>query len=339
LTNDILKGINTGHRRFVMARPLRIEYPGAFYHITSRGNDRRRIFQSKNDYELFKGILEEAKTKYGIQLHAYALMINHYHLLMETPNGNLSKVMHYVNGTYTNIFNRKRKRSGHLLQGRYKAILVERDSYLLELSRYLHLNPVRAKIVDSPQAYPYSSYTEYTSNKNDGLVTKDLILKMMSGNPKEATGKYRAFVESGMTHDSGSPLNEVYAGSILGGEGFIREALSRLKDGALDKEETAHRRELASFLSADDILDAVSSEFQTRQDGVVGEKGLPRNVAIYLIKKYTDMTNREIGNMFGGLTFTAVTKVKERLQKRLTRDKALKNTLNKIETGLSDAAG
>ena len=161
-----------------MARPLRIEYKGAFYHITARGNERKRIFFSKADYEKFKDYLRKAQDKYGYLLHCYMLMTNH--LLIETPNPNMSKLMHYLNGSYTSYINRRRKRSGHLFQGRYKSILVDADSYFLELSRYVHLNPVRANMVSNPEDYPYSSYSTYISNKKDGLVHTDLIFGMMS---------------------------------------------------------------------------------------------------------------------------------------------------------------
>ncbi len=154
-----------------MARPLRIEYEGAFYHITSRGNDRQDIFFSKVDYEKFKEYLDKSQEKYGYSLHCYILMTNHYHLLIETPNANMSKIMHYINGSYTNYINRKRRKHGHLFQGRYKAILVDRDSYLLELSRYIHLNPVRAGMVEKPENYPYGSYCDYIrKNKDEDLV-------------------------------------------------------------------------------------------------------------------------------------------------------------------------
>jgi putative transposase len=113
-----------------VARPLRIEYKGAFYHITARGNERRRIFFPKGDYDKFKEYLLEAREKFGYRLHCYVLMGNHYHLVIETPNGNMNKVLHYVNGSYANCINKKRNRSGHLLQGRYKGILVERGADL-----------------------------------------------------------------------------------------------------------------------------------------------------------------------------------------------------------------
>lgn len=120
-----------------MARQLRIEYPGAFYHVTSRGNEQKEIFRSKKDREQFLHYLETAKERYGAVIHSYCLMNNHYHLLLETPTGNLSQVMRHINGAYTTYFNVKRKRFGHLFQGRYKAILVDADEYAKELSRYI----------------------------------------------------------------------------------------------------------------------------------------------------------------------------------------------------------
>jgi REP element-mobilizing transposase RayT len=126
-----------------MTRPLRISFPGAFYHVTSRGNERRPISQSRRDFERFIGYLESATERYGARVHCFCLMTNHYHLLLETPRANLGAILHHLNTSYTNYFNKKRGRNGHLFQGRYKAILVEKDSYALELSRYIHLNPVR----------------------------------------------------------------------------------------------------------------------------------------------------------------------------------------------------
>src|SRR6266498_2751571 len=144
-----------------MARPLRIAYPGAFYHVTSRGNERKDVFKSRRDREKFLEYLASATERYGAAIHAYCLMSNHYHLLLETPEGNLSQIMRHINGAYTTYFNVKRKRAGHLFQGRFKAILVEADEYAAELSRYIHLNPVRAGMAERPEDYRWSSYRSY----------------------------------------------------------------------------------------------------------------------------------------------------------------------------------
>lgn len=123
-----------------MARPLRLVYPGALYHITARGNERKEIFRSDDDRSAFLSILAQAVERYRLILHAYVLMSNHYHLLLETEEGNLPLAIRHLNGLYTGYFNRSHRRVGHLFQGRYKAILIEKESYLLELSRYIHLN-------------------------------------------------------------------------------------------------------------------------------------------------------------------------------------------------------
>ncbi len=142
-----------------MARQLRIEFEGAFYHITSRGNLREDVFFEDRDREKFLEILARTKERYGYLLHAYALMGNHYHLLMETPKANISQIMQNINTSYTVYVNRKYLRSGHLFQGRFKGIIVDKDEYLATLSRYIHLNPVRAAIVEKPEDYRWTSYT------------------------------------------------------------------------------------------------------------------------------------------------------------------------------------
>ena len=141
-----------------MTRPLRIEYPGALYHVTARGNARQRIYVDAEDYRAFLNLLGKLSERYHWRCHAYCLMSNHYHLLLETPEGNLAAGMRQLNGIYTQAFNRRHHKVGHAFQGRYQAILVDKDRYWLELSRYIVLNPVRAKMVKDAQAYPWSSF-------------------------------------------------------------------------------------------------------------------------------------------------------------------------------------
>jgi putative transposase len=182
-----------------LARPLRIQYAHAFCHITGRGNERKKVFSTKADYDRFKEYLKEAQTRFGFILHAYVLMGNHYHLIGETPEANLSAIMHSINGAYTTYFNKKRKRSGHLFQGRYKAILIDHDSYLLELSRYIHLNPVKAGMVERPEDYAFSSYASYIFPDKEDIASRDLIWNMTS--TENAPVRYKAFVEEAMNAD------------------------------------------------------------------------------------------------------------------------------------------
>ena len=322
-----------------MARPLRIEYEGAFYHVTSRGNERRKIYFSKADFEKFKSYLKQAQEKYGYVLHCYVLMNNHYHLLIETPNANISKVMHYVNGSYTNYVNRRRDRSGHLLQGRYKAIVIERDSYLLELSRYLHLNPVRAKIATRPEEYPHSSYGSYIAREKEEFVYRDLIWEMISSDRKYAPKRYREFVETAINDDLENPLKDVYAGMILGGTSFIKDILGGLKGEILQREEVSYRRELQGVWRADEVVAAVASHFKVSRNEVLQESKEYRNIAIHLIKQCTDMTNRRIGEIFGAMSSSGVAKAHQRFGKRLERERSLRKRVGKIRTILSHVKG
>ena len=322
-----------------MARPLRIEYKDAFYHVTSRGNECRKIYYAKSDYDKFKIYLRDAQEKYGFFLHSYVFMTNHYHLLIETPEGNLNKLMHYINGSYTNYLNRRRKRSGHLFQGRYKAILIERDSYLLELSRYIHLNPVRARIVEKPEFYEYSSYKTFVTKKKEEIVRHDLILGMISKDGRNAEKRYEAFVLNGIEENLNDPLKDVYGGLILGRKGFVKEVLSRLKEDVLNKEEISYRKDLQGRLGSEDIIDVVSENSRVSRDDLINNRGEYRNLAIYLMKKYTSMTNRQVGEFFGGLSYSAVAKIQTRFLEKAKKDRKLEKKLELISKKLSKVKG
>ena len=183
-----------------MARQLRINYPGAFYHVTSRGNEQKAVFKSKRDREKFLEYLETATLRYNAVVHVYCLMDNHYHLLVETPRANISKGMHLLNTRYCIRFNRRHERVGHVLQGRFKSLLVDRHSYLLELSRYIVLNPVKAGLVKRPEDWEWSSYRAAIGLEGvpDFLRTEH-ILEMFSPDIQEARKLYREFVMDGLS--------------------------------------------------------------------------------------------------------------------------------------------
>lgn len=314
-----------------MARPLRIHYNGAFYHVTARGNEKKRIYFSKSDYEKFKYYINKARDKYKFLLHGFVLMINHYHLIIETPHANLNKIMHYINSSYTNYVNRKMKRSGHLLQGRYKAILIDQDSYLLELSRYIHLNPVRAGLVARPEDYPYSSYVDCIDHRKDELVCRDLIWQMISKNKKEAIAHYKRFVEDAVGETLDNPLQKIHGGAIAGGDLFFKKVLCRLKNVDLDKGDISNRRELKSQYGPEEIIEKVSTAFNVDRSGVVsGKVENCKAMAIYLIKKYTGLSNREIGYILGNLSYSGVSKAYRRFEEKVERDSRLKGKIREV---------
>lgn len=315
-----------------MARPLRVEYEGAVYHVTARGNERGKIFFSKRDFEKFKEYLEAAKDKYGFILHAYVLMTNHYHMIIETPQKNLSKIMHYINSSYTTYTNVKRKRIGHLFQGRYKAILVDKDNYLLELSRYLHLNPVRVNMVQKPEEYTHSSYRSYVTGQIEKIVSRDTILEMMTANKKDAPERYRDFVETALGEEILNPLQKVYGGMLLGNEGFIRNILGRLKTERVDTPEVSHGKALRSTIGMEEIISACCEYFEvTREEILRNKRSEARKACIYLMKKHTCATNREIAELFGTLTYSAVAKISQNISKQLGIDKELKECIKGLQ--------
>lgn len=211
-----------------MARPLRIEYPGAVYHVTSRGNEKKPVFKDDADRQNFLNTLQHVNKRYNWICHAYCLMTNHYHLLIETPDGNLALGMRQLNGVYTQLFNKRHGRTGHLFQGRYKGILIQKDSHLLEVCRYVVLNPVRAKMVEKPAEYPWSSYLSTAGRaKPHPCLTSDWVLGQFSGKRAKAEQEYRQFVSWGI----GKPTiwTAVRGQSLLGEEGFVDKLVDHLK--------------------------------------------------------------------------------------------------------------
>ena len=207
-----------------MARPLRIEYPGAVYHITARGNQKLPIFLDNTDRSTFLSILGETCHRYNWFCYAYCLMDNHYHLVIETVDGILSLGMALLNGKYTQKFNFRQNKVGHVFQGRYKAILVDREKYLLELIRYVSLNPVRAKMVSSPDKWKHSSYlTTVGRARNPGFLSREWILDQFDQDYQRSIKAFKTFVEKGISLPS--PLEKTHGNAFLGDKTFIKKAM------------------------------------------------------------------------------------------------------------------
>ncbi|MDP3296369.1 MAG: transposase [Thermodesulfovibrionia bacterium] len=211
-----------------MARPLRIEYDGALYHVTSRGNEKKPIFKDDADRSVFLDILHKVNKRYNWICHAYCLMNNHYHLVIETPDGNLSKGMRQLNGVYTQTFNRRHKRAGHILQGRYKAILIQKESHLLEVCKYVVLNPVRAKSVKRPEEWTWSSYRATVGiEKAHPCLTTGWILGQFAKQKRTAERKYKGFIEAGIGEKR--IWEDVKGQSILGSDEFVEKLIGYVK--------------------------------------------------------------------------------------------------------------
>jgi len=240
-----------------MTRPMRIEYPNAVYHVTARGNARNDIYHSEKDREEFLSILDRVVSRYNWICHTYCLMDNHYHLLVETPDGNLSEGMRQLNGIYTQKYNWLHHKTGHVFQGRYKAILVEKENYLLELCRYVVLNPVRAKMVTKPDEWQWSSY-RYTAGvtKPPEYLTINWIISLFGKNEKEAQKLYRRFVKDGI--DRISPWKELRGQILLGKEPFIDQYRDLLHSKIQVKEIPRTQR----YLNRPQLSDLFAGEYK-----------------------------------------------------------------------------
>lgn len=278
-----------------MVRPLRIEYPGALYHVTSRGNARANIFLDDRDRKVFLDTLSLTIKRYHWLCHSYCLMGNHYHLLIETPDGNLSSGMRELNGVYTQAFNRLHKRVGHVLQGRYKAFLVEQDTYLLEVARYVVLNPVRAGIVIHPKDWKWSSYRATIGQiVKPSWLTTDWILQQFHRLHKTAQQDYARFVVDGI--NKAGPFADMKEGVVLGFPQFIdwvRETYTPAKEN----KEVSRTERLVGRPTLEDLF---SKE-------VLGDRPT-RNEMMRLAHEKVGYSQREIADCVG-LHYTWVSKI------------------------------
>lgn len=246
-----------------MARPLRLEYHGALYHVTSRGDGQEDIYLDDEDREASFSVLEEVVKRFNWTVHAYCLMSNHYHLLVETPDGNLAQGMRHYNGVYTQRFNRRHQRVGHVFQGRYKAIIVQKESYLLEVARYIVLNPVRAGMVRSVKDWPWSSYRSTAGLRAPPpWLQTDWILSAFGNRKGEAIARYRSFVAEGKNQPS--PWEQLRNQIYLGDERFVGKLLSGIESGKnLSEIPIAQRRKVPKS------IDYYARNYRDRDQAIV----------------------------------------------------------------------
>jgi len=210
-----------------MARKPRVEFDGAFYHVIVRGNQRQRTFQDDRDRIAYLQRIEHYRQRYGFRLYAYVLMANHVHLLMETKSVGLSKIMQGIQGSYTQSYNRRHRKVGHLFQGRYKAILCDRDAYLLELVRYIHLNPGRLRVPDDPWRYRWSSHGAYLGKSSPVKVDTQEILSRFGSRLDAARRGYQGFMGDGMKQGHEEKYYQTLDQRFLGDERFVYEVAER----------------------------------------------------------------------------------------------------------------
>jgi putative transposase len=326
-----------------MARALRIPFEGAVYHITCRGNEKREIFKDDADRVRFLEILKLSLSTYQVLLYCYILMENHYHLLVETPLGNISEFMRHFNITYTSYYNKRHNRVGHLYQGRFKSILVDKESYLTILSRYIHLNPIRVRdVIDwSPREkekylrkYPWSSLLGYI-NEDKRLPFMDYSLILAEYGGDNVKGRMNYWREICGDIAGGLEIRDKVVGqSVLGSDGFVNWVRKEFAKGEGAKREIPSLRGILRYKSRDEILKAISDETDKGEREILTGKGALRQMAMELLYKYGGLKGVEIGEIMG-LDYSTVSRERKRLRERLKKDKELQALLGRIEEELS----
>jgi len=325
-----------------MARPLRIQYPGAVYHVTCRGNERRNIFREDGDRHAFLDILSQSRNIYSVTLHAYVLMDNHFHLLVETPLGNLSEFMRHFNITYTGYFNRRHQRVGHLYQGRYKSILVDKEAYLSVLSRYLHLNPVRVQGLAGSSGkhrveyllhYPWSSLPGYLDRgRRKGFVDYSLILADYGGDTRQGRAAYRQQLLADIDEEP-DVRGAIFGQSILGGEAFLEWVRETFLAGRETGERPAAGK-IKHHRQKEQILALLKEETGRDLEALKTGKGSLRRLAMDLLYRHGGLKGPEIGALFD-VGYSTVSQERKRLRHSMEKDHSLAKLVRRLENRLS----
>ena len=329
-----------------MARSLRILYENAHYHVTCRGNGGQNIFFDDADRRKFLALLDRSVEIYQTGILAFVLMTNHFHLVVRTPLPNLNEFMRHFNISYTSYVNHRYRRPGHLYQGRYKALVIEADSYLVEVSRYVHLNPVRtAECSDLSfdeknellRHYQWSSYPAYFSDRQAfRFLSTEEVLGYFGGATGSAIRRYGAFVEEGLSGVLPNPLEKGKGHGVVGGEDFLERMKTVVEISKRDIREVPQARTLTCAKPIPEILAAVESAFGVPREQFClrRNRSVARLVAMDLLYRRGLMKQPEIGRLMG-IDYSGVSVARKRLQGLLREDERLRDLVEQVESQIS----
>ncbi len=336
-----------------MARPVRLLVEDGIYHVTLRGNERREIFRDDGDRQRFLQVLAQSVQTFDVRLLLYCLMTNHVHLVVQTPRANLSAFMHRLQTAYTVYFNRRHRRSGHLVQGRFGARLVQEEGYLLKLSRYVHLNPVFVGAVRREplkvrvqflRSYAWSSYRSYTGKAEpEKFIDYKRILDAFRGGISNRRREYLRFVESGIEDVDAAFIEEQRASALCIGTEAFRDRMGTLYDRLVAGRgcrEDASYRAARRRLSADQVLGAVCDGMDMARKSLLQRhgSGWARPVAARMLTCYAGMSQREVAQVLGVGTGAAVSIQLRRIEEALGGDPSLRSQVEAIERRLEETA-
>ena len=321
-----------------MARPLRIEYPGAFYHVISRGNRREPIVTDDRDRERFISYLSRMVGQFNVLVHGYCLMTNHYHLILETPEGNLSRAVQWLNVSYATYYNRRHQYVGHLFQGRFKAVLVDAGEYLAALSRYVHLNPVRAGAASRAWDYAWSSCRYFVRSQAapDWLET-NRILGGFGRSMKVARRSYAAYLSEA---NPTNPFDNVVGGSVLGSKSFVEWIGSTFLSARKKDREVPQLKELKPRPEVEAIVEEVAKHFKATAECILTsgcKRNVERDVAIYLSRELSGLSGQALGRHFGGITGAGITMGCNRIARAMQKDRRLVKNIKLLRRKITNS--
>jgi REP element-mobilizing transposase RayT len=315
-----------------MSRPLRIEYPGAHYHVINRGLTGQAVFTAEPDFMGFLDLIEDAWRRWDILVFAYCLMDTHYHMAIQTPYGNLQRIMRHIDGVYTQRFNRVHRRDGPLFRGRYKGIVIDADAYLAAVVRYIHLNPLETGKAENPEDYPWSSHRHYL---RPGKAPKWLAIQQVL----DGYGTRRGFHEFVLSGNE-EALLQFYSSKKrspgLGEEDFISSIKRR--DFSISSEHVCHEtRVLRPGTSP--VVKVVAEIYQFAEDALFqtrrGQRNEARQVAMYLIRELCDLSLKEIAWLFSLGSYGSVGSACSVINSQIQSDKTLRHRIEQIRERLS----
>ncbi len=313
-----------------MARRPRVHFPGALYHVISRGNRKQKIFGDERDFKTYLSYLSEYKARYSFRLYAFALMRNHFHLLLEVNEVCLSKIMQVLQFRYTRYFNRRYRKVGHLFQGRYKAILCDKEAYLLELIRYIHLNAVRAGVVRDPEEYPWTGHRSYLRKGRERLIDSDMVLIQFSKKESLARKRYRQFVSEGIERGHEEKYYQVKDQRYLGEDEFVDKVESIKRSHEPCYWEVPVARIVREVIEGTNISRDRLYSFTRDRQGAYG-----RSLVAYLARKVAGFRVKEIAQHFNREPMTISLGIKK-VEKILQGDSNLSNMVEIMEMHLRE---
>lgn len=320
-----------------MARPLRIEYPDAWYHIINRGRRQENVFTDHYDFGTFLKLLEQSTLLWDVRIAAYCLMPNHYHLLIQTPRANLSRTMRHIDGIYTQRFNRRHKTTGQLFAGRYRSILVDADAYLLQIVRYIHRYPLRAGMARKPDQYQWTSHRGYLSDEKQWeWLHKEYVLSQFSAKPHERIEAYKEFIADDDLEEIRRFFGARNIPAVLGSDGFIKWVRDRFSD-QLAHEEVPESKLLLPGI--EEVAGSVCAVYGVEPTVLLESKrriaNEPRNMAIYLSRRLCGATLREIRDRFNLNSDSSVGSVIERMTLLESKNNKVRKSIGLVKANLN----